>query len=119
MRGCRHSRRVIALLVGVFLIFGGTLSVAQAGDMSTKMAMSAVMSDSGSGTCGDCGGTTGGKKSTHCIPMCAPVHGAAVLPIGSAIVAPKAIVSSLPEYEFGRGCSFSPDPYPPKPIDLG
>ena len=126
-------KHALVMLLAVFLTAGFSLSATQASVMSAKMMMTtgsgmampadtgmAEMADTGmNGNCNAClngAGDTG--KPMHCPPTCiAPVL--ALLPQGLAItVVPSVQQPSARPMPLLHGRSSSPDPFPPKSIDL-
>src|SRR3546814_18367232 len=85
------SRRILALLLGVFLALGMSLSAIEAGEMGVQMAMA---SDAGASGQSDCSGCDSGDGSNA--PACSSVlscSSAAVLPTdrGSAATKPAVL----------------------------
>ncbi len=104
----------MALLLGVFVALGMGLSAVQANDMAIKMTMSSDM-----GGCDGCGGgddddRIGGACSSVCTTPAQAILAPAFPVIAAA--APKLF---LPDYWPVHGLVLSPDPNPPKPLDLG
>lgn len=109
-------RQLIALVLGVMLALGTTLSAVRAADMAAKMsaaaAMGAAMPDDCGGGCDDDAAGAG-----SCVMVC-PNSAQAVVPAASPIVAIDAR-EPQPIGEFASaGRSSHPDPYPPKPVIL-
>ena len=113
------SRRLSALLLAVFLALGMSLSVVQASDMASKMAMTPGMADSGNGNCADCGGGDGNTNTAACKAMCTAGHSPAVLSFGALFANQSAAVPPASRERPSLGRVPSPDPYPPRSTDLG
>lgn len=113
------SRQLISLLFGVFLALGMSLSVVQASGMASKMAMTSGMADSGNGNCADYGGDDGNTNPVACKAMCTAGYSPAVLSFGALFANQSATVPPVPHEPPSRGWVASPDPYPPRSIDLG
>ena len=104
----------MALLLGVFVALGMGLSAVQGNDMAIKMAMSSDM-----GGCNGCGGESdddrlGGACSSVCTT---PVQ--ALLTPAFPVIAADQQKLSLAEFWPPHGLVPSPNPNPPKPLDLG
>lgn len=114
------ARQAFALFLGVLVALGMSLSAVQAGNMAAKMAVASDMGASGHNGCGGCGGSgdAGGAKAMVCAPACvAPVL--AVLPQASPMTFDQPRGFSLRPYARLLGHISTPDPYPPRPNDLG
>jgi hypothetical protein len=110
-------RRLSVLVLGLLVALGMGLSVVQAGTMATKMATAGHMASSSSDGCGQCGDQPGGTNKIVCEATCvAPA--AATLPQFLAVTFDRATV--FPWWRSARlaGLTASPDPSPPRPIDL-
>ena len=111
------SRRVFALLLGVFLALGMSLSAVQAGDMTVKMTLASHMGDSGQGGCDGCGGgDDGNMKTANCMPICT-ASSTALPPTEVAAFATSADDPPIPGIRLSHGRASSPDPYPPRSTD--
>lgn len=110
---------MFALMLGVFVTLGISLSTVQASDMAVKMASASAMGDSGDGGCGGCdGGGNDGAKGMACAAVCAaPVL--AVVPQAFSLTLAQTLRPPMRPYPFLQGAAFSPDPYPPRSYDLG
>lgn len=109
-------RRLVILLLGVFVALGVSLSAVQSGDMTVKMAVSVDMDGGGHGGCESCpGGDDDGAAG--CVAGCT-VAAFAVLPASSGDKALQAPDLTLPVLRNERGTVFSPDPYPPRLSDF-
>ena len=105
------------LVLGLLVALGMGLSAVQAGNMVMKMAISGPMVSSGTGNCGQCGDQPGAAKTMVCEATCvAPV--AATLPQVPAVTFDR--VADYPSWGPAKmsGLTASPDPSPPKFIDL-
>ncbi len=108
------SQHIIALLLGVFLALGMSLSAVQASDMSIDMAMSSDMD-----CCSDCGnGSDGDRNGGACLSVCT-TPSPAVLPPAVTVKTAEAPNLPLLDYQSTYGQASSPDPYPPRPHDQG
>jgi hypothetical protein len=110
----RYSKKIVALLLGVFLALGASPSAVHANDMAIDMAMCADMDG-----CNDCGnGSDCDKNGGICLSGCT-THTPAIL--DSAVAVKSAEVRDLPspDYQSTYGPASAPDPHPPRPHDLG
>lgn len=123
LRVMRHwsARKLIALLLAVFIAAGMSLSIAQASSMTAKMATLSEMDMPDHGDCQDCPDQPrdNGMKAMACGNVCAaPVL--ATLPVAAVpvLVGEKAasIVAGDPLL---HGRALRPDPYPPRTSDVG
>lgn len=115
---CFPARQAFALFLGILVTLGMSLSVVQAGDMATKMAMTSDMGASGHDGCNGCGGDADGAKAMACMSVCvSPVL--AVLPQASPMTFDQPRGFSLRPHARLLGHVFTPDPHPPRPNDLG
>jgi hypothetical protein len=111
------SRHVLALVFGLLLAVGTVVSAVQASDMAVDLATSGCVDTTGAICCDDCGGDDGDVYTGACLPICA---GGACGVIPSRITLktadqPQMLASTHPA---SLGRAFSPDPYPPRAIDL-
>ena len=118
----KPSRQIFSLLLGFFVALGMSPSAVQAGGMAGKLAKMIVtsgMDASGYGDCGGCaGGDGGGAKAMACGSICiGPVF--AVPPLAFSVSVIPARVMSWREYPHPHDRASPPDPYPPRPSDLG
>jgi hypothetical protein len=114
------ARQAFALFLGVLVTLGMSMSAVQAGNMAAKMAMASDMGASGHDDCGACDGKgdAGGAKAMACMSLCvAPVL--AALPQASPVTFDQPRGFSLRLYARLLGHVSTPDPYPPRPNDLG
>lgn len=115
----RPVRQILALFLAVFVTVGMSLSAVQASDMAAKMTMSSDMSGSSDDGCQGCpagGGDDGAMAS--CPPNCmAPVL--ALLPHAPSVAGVFLSPLQPAAYPVLSGRTAWPDPYPPKPSDLG
>ena len=113
MKRC-SSRQIIALLLGVFLALGVSLSAVQASDMAFDMAMSSDME-----CCGDCASESDcDRNGGACLSVCTTTS-PAVLPSAVTVKAAVALNMPLLDYQSTYGQASSPDPDPPRPHDQG
>jgi hypothetical protein len=113
----KPSRQFLTLLLGIFVVLGMSPSAVQAGGMVAKMT---VMS--GMGGHGDCGGCEDGNSGSAQTMACGSICMASVLavppqPFSMWVVAARAM--SLGQYPHPHDRAPQPDPYPPRPGDLG
>jgi hypothetical protein len=109
------------LFLGVFLALGMSLAAVQASDMVVKMVSSA--SDIGatgqSDGCNGCGGSDDGKVNIGaCLAVCM-TSAFAVLPSAFPVKMVQAPDLPLQRHSVSWGRSAPPDPYPPRPSNLG
>lgn len=108
-------RQFLALFLAVFVTVGMSLSTVQASGMSAKMTMTSGMDVSG--CCGCPAGGSGGMKAMSCASMCvAPVL--AVFPQAAPLMLINRPASFTVLNPLLRGKAATPDPYPPRPIDI-
>lgn len=114
------ARQIFISFLAVLVTAGMGLSAVQATDMAVKMAMTSDMGASGHGDCGSCGDNSDADgKAMVCPPACvAPAI--AVLPQASPVtIMPIVTALLLPRDALLSGSASAPDPYPPRPSDLG
>lgn len=113
-------RQVLVLLLAVFVTTGMALSAIQVSAMTTKMAVASVMGASGHVGCKDCPNGNGDDnvKAMACGAGCiAPML--AVLPQAAPVLAVQTPVAFVVNYSHVHGRTSSPDPYPPRPTNIG
>jgi len=116
---------VFSVFLAVFMTAGFALSAVQATDMAAKMAMASDMgtSTNGASTNNACQGcptqdSDDCTKAMSCTAACvAPVL--AVLPQGVPAMLLAKPSSSGTAYPLLHGWASPPDPYPPRPTDIG
>lgn len=114
------SRRILALVLGVFLALGMNLSAVQASEMAVQMAMTSDDGSSGQGECDGCGGSgDDSADAVSCAPMLNCSGMAAVLPMERGLMAPQSTEAFSPVASVAHSLIAPPDPYPPRPPDLG
>ena len=112
------NRQVLTFVLGVFLALGPILSQVQATEMAVTMAMLDGMPFSEQGGCDGCGGDNGMVNSGSCLPVCTTVC-LAVLPAGISLKAVPTPKMTFVNDWSSPGLSLSPDPHPPRLIDIG
>lgn len=118
-------RQLFGLVLAVFMAVGLSLSVAPAGAWPAKMTMDAMMpitADMGSASHGDCGGcptkADDAAKAMVCGTMCAaPVLATATAVTPVKLVELRGAFTAPEALRLGR--TSRPDPYPPRPSDIG
>jgi len=115
----KPSRQIFALLLGVFVALGMNLSAVRASGMAAKMIVTPGMGTSGHGDCRGCeGGDSGGAKAMACGSICiAPVIALPPQTFSMSVFPARAM--SLRQYPHPHDRASPPDPYPPRPGDLG
>jgi hypothetical protein len=115
----RLARQLVVMFLAVFVTVEMGLSVAQATDMTAKMAMASDMDGSGHDGCQGCpAGGDNGMKAMTCTSICvAPVL--AVLPQAEPVMLVHKPVSFIARYLLLHGRTSPPDPYPPRSINIG
>ncbi|MBI2718999.1 MAG: hypothetical protein HYX36_09600 [Rhizobiales bacterium] len=125
---CRHTfdvmpqpliRRMLVMLLAVFLTGGFGLSAVQASSMSiTMMDMAPGMGNSANGKCLDCESPGGSKGMAACVaPACAGNLAARLPSLENSRLGSMAVHHPRPDRALlGRGSE--PDPYPPRTIDI-
>ncbi len=110
----RSSHRIIALLLGVFLALGMTLSAVQANDMAIDIVMCSDMDG-----CNDCGNESDcDSNGGACLSVCTTATPAVLNP-AVAVKTAEASNLPLPDYQSTYGPASSPDPHPPRSHDQG
>ena len=114
-------RQIVALLLGVFVTLGMSLSAVEASDMTVKMTMTTEMGSAAHDDCKLCpGGDRATPKAAVCKIVCTtPVFSMLPLQLASLAIAMVAADVSLPGHMALPGKTSAPDPYPPRPTDLG
>jgi len=113
------TRRVLALLLAVFVVAGLSLSAVQASDMAVKMSMMSGMGMSGGGDCSGCPDrAANGKGVAACLSVCVVPVVALTPQIPSAETAVSLRRLSPPLYPTLYGRNPPPDPYPPRSSDF-
>lgn len=99
---------------------GMGVSAVQATEMAVKMTMTSDMGASGHGDCASCSGSKGADgKAMVCPPACVVAVIAVLPPAGPVIIMPIVTAPPLPRDALLSGNASAPDPYPPRPNDLG
>lgn len=116
----RLARQLVVMFLAVFVTVGMGLSVAQATDMTAKMAMASDMDGSGHDGCQGCpAGGDNGMKAMTCTPICvAPILAAVLAQAAPAMMVHKP-VSFAARYPLLHGRTSPPDPYPPRFVHIG
>ena len=111
-------RKIMVLLLGVFVTLGMGLSTVQASTMAFKMTMTSEMGTIGHGDCGGCVSSGDSAKTMVCVPGCVTSVPALLSLAGDTEFSLSPV--SFPLRNFcltSRG--YPPDPYPPRFSDLG
>lgn len=114
-------RQLVTLFLTVFVTVGMSLSVVQASNMTLKMAIASDMGAAGHSDCNGCptGSGDAGQKGMGCVAVCiAPVL-AMLKQSGPAILDRKAAPLLMPRYAQLDGTTSAPEPYPPRPTNIG
>lgn len=104
------------LLLAVFVAAGMSQSGVQAVDLTAKMMTASDMGDPGCQACPT--GSTDGMKALFCGVIC-------TTPILAVLLQPSPVILSykpmlfMTQFPLLHGSSSPPDPYPPKPTDIG
>jgi hypothetical protein len=108
------ARKVLTVLLAVFVTVGLSVSAAQTRDIGMKMSTGTEMTASGHCDHHPCDADHAGKaKAATCAAVCAPVF--ATLPQASSLaVAEMATLVPLPNDELGRGTLPPPNRRPPR-----
>jgi len=113
------ARRLLTLMLAVFVGLSLSLSTVQAGGMASEMAAVSGMKDSMSGACQKCS-----SKSDHvamvtvCGTVCA-VPAAAMSPQETLAVFALAQIEFPRRHSLLHGRASPPDPYPPRSSTIG
>jgi len=111
-------RHLIAVFLALALVVAGTAQLVQASDMAVKMSVGSSASEMPMP--GGCGGCSGGDDSTPmaCFAVCSSTI-TAILP-STLLVAFVALASPTVRVVTAiTGHHGPPDPYPPRPTNLG
>lgn len=114
----RSWRFVAVLCLGVTLILGTSISLVQAGNMAAKMSNTSTTLDSGPNDCGGCESDGGKMNAGACMAACSIMPIALSSPAAVAVTAAISNQFAWPS-RLSYGRSPVPDPYPPRPFDLG
>lgn len=110
-------RKAIVLFLGVFLILGAALSAVQMGETAVQMVAMDSSDTLGPGGCNGCGDDDADLAGT-CLPMCVSAS-AALLPSDHLMMVSEKSAPLYPKSTVSHERVFTPDPHPPKFIDLG
>jgi hypothetical protein len=111
-------RQICVLMLGFLVALGTSLSVVQASDMAVNMAMSGHhMSVSGMGDCTSCKHGPDGARMMACDVACVMAMNA-TMPQFVVLVIQLAEDRSVSQPLAPSGWTASPNPHPPKHIDL-
>jgi hypothetical protein len=112
------ARQLFAIFFAVLVTAGMSLSVVQASQMTSKMAMGSGVSLSGEDGCQDCPSGGNGVPAKSCTATCVtPIL--SVLPEAAPVMLAPEPISFAARYPLLRGRTSSPDPYPPRTTDIG
>ena len=111
------SRRILALLFGLLLAVGTVVPAVQASDMAPDLATMNCVDATGAICCGDCGGADGDVNADPCLPVCT-AGASAVIPAPTILSAADQPQMLAPIQPASRDRASSPDPDPPRTIDL-
>jgi hypothetical protein len=115
------ARKVVALLLAVFVTAGLSLSAVQAASMVGKMAMASGMGASGHGDCQGCPGDApdDSGKAMACANVCV----VPVVALPSVPAAPTDLIAKLVSFPVQEslldGTTLTPDPHPPRTTGIG
>ncbi len=111
------SRQVLTLVFGLLLAVGTIASEVQASGMALDLATSGCVETTGAICCDDCGEADGDFFTSSCLSICA---GSACAVMSSRITLKTADQPQMlaPTHTASLDRAPSPDPYPPRPIDL-
>jgi len=112
------SRQVIAFVLGVFVILGMGLHGFQTSMMAAQMATAVEAGASGMGQCDKCG-SEGDADVITCTSLLNCSSMAAVLPSAHGFLAGEAGSLIIPMSGPARDLTASPDPHPPRSLELG
>jgi hypothetical protein len=117
------ARQALTLLLAVLVTLSMSLSLVQASTMSAMGDMTPTMSKmtmggSGHDTCKNCTKGGDGAKAVACGSFCV-TPAIATLPQNAFTARSRPSVTAIKLYSLLRGRVPAPDPYPPRPNDLG
>lgn len=120
MHGSR-LRRIIGIVLGLWLALGMSASVVQASQMAVKMAGAYSASAGDDGACDGCGNDGSGMKMSGCgAALCVTSVVAALPQIQTlTVVSVDDRELPLPTVALLVGSTPSPEPYPPRFCNLG
>ena len=111
-------RQICVLMLGFLVALGTSLSVVQASDMAVNMTMSGHhMSVSGMGDCTSCKHGPDGARMMACDVACVMAMNA-TMPQFVVLLIQRAVDSPVSQPLAPSGWTASPNPHPPKQIDL-
>jgi len=113
----RSLRQVVALLLGIILITGGSVALAQSAHMAPHSTVAAAAYCAGEAGC-DCGDTSNSMQAGSCLAVCAASAYAAE-PNAVPFERDGTVVERPFDRHSARGRDTPPDPRPPKFFDLG
>jgi hypothetical protein len=110
-------RQLFAFFLAAFVAAGMSASAVQASAMAVKMGMASDMGAAGK-SCDGCKGSDG-AKTMNCAPACVAPTFAMLPQIEPTRLAQTATKLPLPGSTLLLGSTSPPDPYPPRPTDIG
>jgi hypothetical protein len=111
------SRPILALTFGLLLAVGSVVSAVQANDMVLSSATSGCMDASAAKCCDNCGSDDSVFYKGFCLPTCTGgTFG--VLPVRTTLATANQPVMLDTTWPTSFSLAFSPDPDPPRPLDL-
>jgi len=109
-------RRVVSLLLGISVFLGVSLTGAWSGDMAVQAANATPPSHSACLACAKGDGET--ETLDVCVFLCS-VLGNAISPASAAVGSATDLKRHGSFVRLGRNRTLTPEPSPPRPIDLG
>ena len=105
------------MVFGLLLAVGAVVPAVQAGDMAPDLAPMNCVDATGVICCGDCGDDDGDVNADSCLPICA-AGACAVIPARTLLSVADQPPMLAPIQPASHGRVSSPDPDPPRTIDL-
>lgn len=106
------------MVFGLLLSAGAVVSAVQAGEMALDQALSGCVDSAGASCCDDSGGDAAEDAyGAACLPICAG-GASGVMPSRTMVNTADRPPVLAPVYPASLGRAFSPDPDPPRTIDL-
>ncbi len=111
------SHQALAIVFGLLLAVGTSVSAVQASDMALDLATSGCTDAMGSSCCDDCGGDDRDSNAGACLSICMN-NACGVIPTEAALKAADQSAPSIPNLPESPSVTSPPDPFPPKLTDI-
>ena len=111
-------KKILVLLIGVFVTLNMGLATVQANTMAFKMTMTSDMENMGHSDCGGCVSSGDNAKTIVCMPGCVASIPAVLPQAGVTQFSLSTVSFPLRNFRL-TSRAYPPDPHPPKFSDLG